>query len=188
MLTAPASQAEIGETIAGLFAERGASQYGGEGVSQEEHALQSALMAEEEGASPELIAAALLHDVGHLLHDLPDDAPDNGVDDVHEKLAADWLAGKFKPEVIAAVGLHVTAKRYLCGSDPEYYATLSEPSKVSLALQGGPMSAAECAEFQRHKYFASAIRLRKWDDAAKIPNLPTPSVEHYLKYVRQAAV
>ena len=94
-----------------LFNERGASQYGGESVSQLEHALQAAFFAERQGASANLIAAALLHDVGHLLHALPDDAPSQGVDDAHEELAARWLADRFAPEVCEPVRMHVLAKR-----------------------------------------------------------------------------
>ncbi|MFT3920922.1 MAG: HD domain-containing protein [Myxococcales bacterium] len=109
------------EEVLELFRRHGNSQYGGEAVTQLEHALQAATFAEREGALPALVAAALLHDVGHLLHDLPDDVPDQGVDDRHETLAAAWLAKRFRPPVVAPVAMHVAAKRYLCSVDPAYF-------------------------------------------------------------------
>jgi len=172
--------------ILGLFREHGDSQYGGECVSQLEHALQAAWFAERDSASPALIAAALLHDVGHLLHALPDDAPEQGVDDRHEALAAQWLANRFGPAVIDPVGLHVEAKRYLSATESDYFARLSPPSVLSLELQGGPMTPDEAHRFQRHRSFSEAVRLRRWDDAAKIPNLATPPIEHFAQYVDAA--
>lgn len=166
-----------------LFAAGGDSLYGGEAVTQREHALQAAALAEQEGASPALIAAALLHDVGHLLHDLPADAPDAGVDDRHETLAASWLAARFRPPVVAPVAMHVAAKRYLCTVDRDYFGQLSQPSVQSLALQGGPMSAAEVAQFQTRPFFHDATRLRRWDDAAKIVGLATPDLTHFARYL-----
>ena len=128
------------EQIRTLFAERGDSAYGGEAVSQREHALQAAHFARQSGASAALITAALLHDIGHLLHHLPDHAPDEGVDDLHEKLAGRWLARWFGAEVVEPVRMHVDAKRYLCAVEPDYRQQLSPASLVSLALQGGPMT------------------------------------------------
>lgn len=171
-----------------LFAERGDSGYGGEAVSQREHALQSAYFAQKSGASPALVVAALLHDVGHLLHDLPDDAPDRGVDDHHEDRAADWLAGRFGPDVVEPARLHVAAKRYLCAVDPGYYEALSEPSRVSLALQGGPMSPEERARFRASPHGEAAVILRRCDDSAKVPNLDVPGIESYVRWVEEAAL
>lgn len=173
----------IAEEIQRLFAAHGHSQYGGEAVSQQEHALQAALLAEREQAQPELIIAALLHDVGHLLHELPDDAPDRGIDDRHETLAAHWLAKRFGPEVVEPARLHVAAKRYLCATDAAYCRELSYPSALSLKLQGGPMTPDEVREFESQPHFESAVRLRRWDDAAKLAGLETPDVGHYMKYV-----
>lgn len=175
------------EAVARLFHCRGDSQYGGEAVSQLEHALQAATLAEAEGASAALIAAALLHDVGHLLHNLPDDAPEHDVDDRHEELAARWLARYFGPNVVEPVRLHVQAKRCLSAIDPHYGAALSEPSRVSLRLQGGPMTADEVAAFQASPHYDAALRLRRWDDRAKIVGWQTPSLEHFLPIVAQAA-
>ncbi|HWE39608.1 MAG TPA: HD domain-containing protein [Isosphaeraceae bacterium] len=163
-----------------LFAERGDSDYGSEAVSQRAHALQAAHLARQSGADPALVAAALLHDVGHLLHNLPDDAPDRGIDDRHEELAARWLARHFRPEVAEPVRLHVAAKRYLCATETSYYEQLSEPSRVSLALQGGPMSAEEVEGFRASPHFEDAVRLRRWDDEAKDPGLLVPGLEAYV--------
>jgi predicted HD phosphohydrolase len=137
------------DEIERLFEKNGASQYGGEAVTQLEHALQAATLAEADGADAQLIAAALLHDIGHLLHDLPDDAPDNGVDDVHELRAHKWLGKHFGPEVTEPVRLHVDAKRYLCAVEPAYRASLSAPSLQSMELQGGALGADEARKFER---------------------------------------
>jgi [1-hydroxy-2-(trimethylamino)ethyl]phosphonate dioxygenase len=169
-----------------LFRKRGGSQYGQEAVSQQEHALQAAFFAERAQAGPALVAAALLHDVGHLLHDLPDDALEQGVDDRHETLAARWLAERFGPQVVEPVRLHVEAKRYLCAADPHYLNQLSPPSTLSLRLQGGPMTADEARAFEAHPYFEASTALRRWDDAAKVPRLATPPLEHFAAVLDQA--
>lgn len=166
-----------------LLEKFGDSQYGGEAVSQREHALQAAFLAEQEQASAALITAALLHDVGHLLHDLPLDAPEQGIDDHHENSAAHYLRRWFPAEVTEPIRLHVAAKRYLCAVESGYLGRLSGPSAVSLNLQGGPMQAAEVAEFERRPHYQAAIRLRRWDDAAKQPQLPTPPLAHFASYV-----
>lgn len=176
------------KTIIELLEQRGDSQYGGEAVTQLEHALQAALLAEQEQAPPELIVAALLHDVGHLLHELPDDAPDTGIDDRHEHSAGNFLGKWFPQSVAEPVRLHVAAKRYLCAVDEGYMSSLSQPSLVSLALQGGPMSSEEVAEFERGPYAHDAKRLRRWDDAAKVPRLPTPPLSHFATYAMQTAL
>lgn len=165
--------------VLALFRQSGGSQYGGEAVSQLEHALQAATQAEADGASPALISAAFLHDIGHLLHDLPDDASEQGVDDQHELLGAWWLESHFLPAVVEPVKLHVAAKRYLCTVDVAYQSRLSGPSITSLKLQGGPMSADEVREFDALPYAADAVRLRRWDEAAKVPRCVTPRIEHF---------
>lgn len=174
----------VEDEVTRLFEQAGGSQYGGEAVTQLEHGLQAAFLAEEEGAPSDLIVAALLHDIGHLLHNLPDDAPDQGVDDLHEDLGAAWIEGRFPPSVLEPVRLHVEAKRYLCAVEPGYLESLSEPSRVSLFLQGGPMSEEECEEFRRGEFFDYSIRLRRWDDEAKIAGLETPPLAHFLDHVR----
>ncbi len=169
-----------------LFAISGDSQYGREAVSQRQHALQSAALAEAAGAEPSLIVAALLHDVGHLLHGLPEDAPEHGIDDQHETLAARWLARRFGPAVVEPVRLHVAAKRYLCTVEPGYRQNLSGPSELSLQLQGGPMSDAEVAQFQQSPYADAAVALRRWDDRAKDPACVTATLSHYLTAIELA--
>src|SRR5688572_1331743 len=171
------------DTIHDLFARKGASLYGGEAVTQTEHALQAAMLAESSGAPPASIAAALLHDVGHLLHDLPDNVAELGSDDVHEQLGYAWLCDYFPPEVSEPVRNHVDAKRYLCAVDGKYLGTLSPASVQSLALQGGPMAPEECKACEAGSFFEESIELRRWDDQAKIPNLRTPTLKHFLRYV-----
>ena len=167
------------QEIIRLFETRGGSRYGGEAVTQLEHALQCATLAESESASSELIVASLLHDIGHLLHQLPDDAPDNGVDDRHEFSADRYLAGIFPPGVTEPIRLHVEAKRYLCATDVSYQEQLSEPSKTSLQLQGGKMTETEVADFEQLPFARDAVRLRHWDDAAKDPAFRTPPISHF---------
>lgn len=173
----------VTDEILALFQLRGDSEYGGEAVTQLEHALQAATFAERDGAERALITAALIHDVGHLLHDLPSNAPDQGIDDRHETLAAAWLTQRFRPAVVAPVAMHVTAKRYLCAVDPTYFGQLSQPSVQSLALQGGPMTDDEVARFESRPHFQDAVRLRRWDDAAKVVGLVTPRLEHFARYI-----
>jgi len=177
----------IADEVLDLFAVGGDSLYGGEGVTQLEHGLQAATLAEQEGADSELIVAALLHDIGHLLHDLPDDAPDRGVDDVHERLGAEWLRDRFPPAVLEPVRLHVESKRYLCATEPGYWEALSEPSKVSLELQGGRMDPEQCEAFRGGPHFDAAIRLRRWDDLAKVVGLTTPPLEHFTPHITRAS-
>lgn len=167
-----------------LFAERGGSEYGGEAVTQLEHALQCAHLAEQAGAAPEVIVAALLHDVGHLLHDLPQDAPAQGIDDHHENSGFRFLQQHFPAEVTEPVRLHVEAKRYLCRQEPGYLAQLSEPSRMSLNLQGGVMSVEEAAAFSALPHCATAVAVRRWDDLAKVTGLPTPPLSHFEAVLR----
>lgn len=148
----------------------------------------TALLAQKEQADDALIAAALLHDVGHLLHGLPDDAPDQAIDDVHENRAADWLIKHFGPRVTEPVRLHVAAKRYLCAVDPNYLGLLSTPSVTSLRLQGGPMSAKEVLDFETNPYYKAAVRLRRWDDTAKVPGMPTPTLQDLIEILDRVTV
>jgi phosphonate degradation associated HDIG domain protein len=168
-----------------LFRERGGSGYGGEAVTQEEHALQAAACAAADGAAEPLVAAALLHDIGHLLHDLPDDAPETGVDDHHENAGGRFLGGLFGPEVCEPVRLHVAAKRYLTAVEPDYLRQLSGPSLTSLALQGGPMTAAEQEAFRAHPHWEAAVQLRRYDEQAKVPGVPLPTVDTYAPQLRR---
>jgi len=166
------------EEIFRIFEKLGGDAYFGEPVSQREHALQAAHQAEQEGAPQALVVAALLHDIGHLVHGLSEDIADRGVDARHEEAGEAWLAQHFPPEVTEPVKLHVAAKRYLC-RDPQYFSELSPASVQSLALQGGPFSDDEARQFEAHRYHRQAVRLRRWDDRAKIPGLAVPDLEHY---------
>jgi gamma-butyrobetaine dioxygenase len=167
------------DTIFTLFREKGNGAYFGEAVTETEHALQCAHLAEQAGAAPALIAAALLHDVGHLLHGLPEDVAERGIDGRHEEGGAAWLARYFGPAVVDPVRLHVAAKRYLCAVEPDYHAGLSEASQRSLNLQGGPMAPDEVRCFEQEPWFRSAVAVRRWDDGAKVPDLVVPGLDHY---------
>jgi phosphonate degradation associated HDIG domain protein len=178
----------ITNKILELFEKNGGSMYGGEAVTQLEHALQCATLARNNQASDELITASLLHDIGHLLHDLPDEASDNGIDDIHEELAAKYLATYFKESVVEPVKLHVQAKRYLCATVDGYYESLSTPSKVSLDFQGGIMKEEEVQLFEKNPYYKDAINLRKWDDLAKDPNLVSPSITTFINAIDSSLI
>jgi phosphonate degradation associated HDIG domain protein len=169
----------IVDTILRLLNEHGDAAYFGEPVSQREHALQTAWLAEQESAPPALVVAALLHDVGHLLHGLPESVADGGVDAKHEEAGHAWLARHFGPDVTEPVRMHVDAKRYLCATDANYLAGLSLASVQSLALQGGPFTRADAMAFADLPFAQSAVRLRRWDDSAKTPGLDVPDAEHY---------
>jgi len=162
-----------------LLRTKGARQYGGERVSQCEHALQAASLAAAEDAPGPLVVAALLHDIGHLLHEEGEQPALRGIDDQHEAIGSDYLLPAFGPAVAEPVRLHVPAKRYLCATDPDYFAHLSPGSVRSLALQGGPFTPEEAAEFRALPLADDAIRVRRWDEAAKVPGIPTPDLEHY---------
>jgi phosphonate degradation associated HDIG domain protein len=173
------------EEIRAAFARRGAETYG-EGVSQLEHALQCAACAERDGAPPSLIAATLLHDIGHLIHDLPADVADQGIDAQHESLGSAWLSRHFGPGVTEPVRLHVAAKRYLAATEPGYFDLLSPASVQSLRLQGGLMSPDESARFAAEPYAADAVKLRRWDDEGKVVDAKTPDLAHFERYVSAA--
>lgn len=162
------------DTVAGWLRTRGDGMYGGEAISQLEHALQCAALAEEEGASPALVAAALLHDIGHL-SDNADDCKQP-----HEELGATMLSGIFPRAVTEPIRLHVAAKRYLCAIDPLYWSGLSPQSKRSLEWQGGPFSPREAVDFITQDYAEDAVRLRHWDDTAKVQGKATPQLDYFI--------
>ena len=168
------------DDIAAVFARRGHEQYAGEPVTQLEHALQTATLAEGEGADDELVTACLLHDLGHLLHDLGESPTLRGVDDVHQYAALPFLRGLLGERVLGGIQLHVDAKRYLCATVPGYEAALSSDSQRSLKLQGGVFSTAQSTAFIARPGAADAVRLRQWDDQAKVEGLVTPTLQHFL--------
>ncbi|SFC28916.1 phosphonate degradation operons associated HDIG domain protein [Polaromonas sp. OV174] len=171
-----------------LFEERGGEQYSGEPVTQLQHALQTAALGEAEGAGDELVTAALLHDLGHLLHDFGETPSLRGVDDVHQYRALPFLRGLFADAVLDAIKLHVDAKRYLCATRPAYHASLSEDSKRSLLLQGGIFSTEEAAAFIAQAGAEGAVKLRLWDDLAKDADKVTPPLSHYLARAQRCAL
>lgn len=169
----------ITDQILEIFARRGASAYFGESVSTTEHSLQAAYFARAAAAAPQLIVAALLHDIGHLVADVPDDLADWVEDARHEEVGSGWLAARFPSQVYEPVRLHVPAKRYLCATKARYFSKLSAASVATLKLQGGPMSAAEIAQFEKERYYREAVRIRHWDDQGKVAGLVTPTLESY---------
>lgn len=172
--------ARLGELLEG----KGRRRYGLSGVNQLQHALQAALLAENTGGPASLITASLLHDIGHMVHGLGDDPAADGVDDRHESLGHAYLSRWFGPEVTEPVRLHVAAKRYLCGTESDYFGRLAPDSVRSLELQGGPMPADEAAAFRAQPYAEDAVRLRRFDEGAKVRELATPPVAHFLPYLR----
>jgi phosphonate degradation associated HDIG domain protein len=156
------------------------------GVTQLEHALQSAALARAEGAPDALVIAALLHDVGHLLLDEHERRADFlGDDRHHEAIGARFLARWLPPAVTTPVALHVRAKRYLVRVDPAYASGLSEASTASLALQGGPLRDIEARAFEQQAHVTGAIAVRRWDDRAKVPGRAVEGLEAYLRIVRR---
>jgi phosphonate degradation associated HDIG domain protein len=177
-----------------LFSRRGAEQYSGERVTQLEHALQTALLAEESDASDELVTACLLHDLGHLLyvHEAgvaPGSTPTLlGIDDTHQFYALPFLRGLFPDTVLDAIQLHVDAKRYLCHASAGYHARLSDDSKRSLVLQGGIFDAGQAAAFLARPGARDAVMLRQWDDLAKQEDWHTPSLAHFMDRAARCAL
>jgi phosphonate degradation associated HDIG domain protein len=173
----------IGDIIEG----KGHRLYGLSAINQRAHALQTAWLAEQSGGDAAFITACLLHDVGHMVHDLGEDPARAGIDDRHEELGQAWLTRWFGPDVTEPVRLHVAAKRYLCATEADYFAKLSADSVRSLALQGGPMSEAELADYRSNPFAEQATMLRRFDESAKVKDLETPSLAHFLTYVAACA-
>lgn len=173
------------EEIVQLLGTRGQKQYGAEAVSQLEHALQCASLAEQSGAPPALVTASLLHDLGHLLHDLGADPAARGTDDVHQYIALPFLRGVFPDSVLEPIRLHVDAKRYLCTVEPGYRESLSFASKRSLELQGGAYTPEQAQNFISLAGAADAVSLRRWDDLAKVPGLQTAGLDHFAGIMAQ---
>lgn len=165
--------------IGDIFERRGAESYLGEDVTMSEHMLQGAQLAEEAGASEEIIAAALLHDIGHYTNEFPEDAQDQGIDNHHDEAGAMVLETFFPTIVTDCVRHHVAAKRYLCATNPDYFSKLSEASVLTLGLQGGPMSDSEVAEFAENPNLEAILQVRYWDDAGKVAGHVTPPFAHY---------
>jgi phosphonate degradation associated HDIG domain protein len=168
------------EHVIRLFHQRGSGRYGSEQVSQLQHALQCAVLAKRQGANSAMIAAALLHDLGHIIDDqaMPQSDEQN-LDDAHEQKAYQWLKRNFGKAVADPVRLHVAAKRYLCTVEPGYLAKLSPASLKSFYDQGGLMSQPQIDDFRDEPFAFEAVELRRWDDLAKDPAMQTPPIEDF---------
>jgi phosphonate degradation associated HDIG domain protein len=170
-----------------LFGTKGADYYGSESITQLDHALQCAYFADQARASVELISACLLHDLGHLVSDRPHEIGQDH-DDVHQFLALPLLREIFNDAVLEPIRLHVDAKRYLCLTEPGYWSLLSPASKHSLEVQGGIYSAEEAKNFIVQPYAEDAVRLRRWDDRAKVPKAAVLPLAYYLPILSAASV
>lgn len=175
---------DIIETLLSL----GEQRYGRENVSQLAHALQSATLAEADGATSALISASLLHDMGHLVDKRFEIGQKSDVDRHHENIGAAYLSAWFPPEVTEPIRLHVPAKRYLCATEDTYFDGLSDASVRSLELQGGAFDKTEAEAFINQPHAKDAVRLRRWDDLAKVPDMATPSLEHFQTHIEQVYV
>lgn len=186
--------AQVAEHIIDILNSRGQGDYIGESISQLQHSLQAAHLAASSEASDEVVIAALLHDIGQFLPidealKLSGEVREmRNEDDTaasvgrvgHEKIGELYLLQHgFSDRVAGLVGSHVAAKRYLCAVEPAYHDTLSVASKKSLVFQGGPMSPAEVQAWSCRDWCQDMCRLRKWDDAAKVPDLIVPPAEAY---------
>lgn len=176
---------DVISVLTDIFLRRGSDSYLGEAVTMSEHMLQAAAIAEGERSDEALIAAALLHDVGHYADEFSAYSPTDIFDRRHEIVGAELLVPYFDSRIVNAVRLHVAAKRYLCATKPEYMSLLSTASKHTLVLQGGPMSAHEVVEFEGNDGFLDAVRVRVWDDHAKVPGVVTPSFDHFVPLLRR---
>jgi len=169
---------EVVDAVIARYRARGGAHYG-EGVSQTEHALQCAALAQAAGADEALVAAALLHDYGHLIEDRGRLAERDGVDGEHEALGALTLSAWFGEAVTRPIALHVAAKRWLCAIEPGYHAALSPASKLSLALQGGAFAPGDATTFAALPFANDAVRMRRWDDEGKVAGAATPGFAAY---------
>jgi phosphonate degradation associated HDIG domain protein len=181
------------EDIERLFADKGGRMYAGEPVTQLQHALQSGQQAEKAGVSDELVVAAFLHDLGHMVNDQGETPTLRKIDDRHEYVALPFLRDLFGPSVLQPIRLHVDAKRYLCArgdgrvAGASYWANLSDDSKRSLELQGGIFTGAEADTFIAQPHAADAVQVRIWDDLAKQAGAVTPPLAHYLALAASVA-
>ena len=178
-------QDSIVDFIVSLFARRGDDWYMGEPVTMAQHMLQAAYFADRAGADDELVISALLHDIGHYTSEFPEDCLTRGINNDHENAGADFLSPFFSNRVTDPIRLHVATKRYLCAAQPRYFDVLSEASRQSLDVQGGPMNAAEVKEFENEPNYKDSVRVRHWDEAGKDPDLNVPGLDHYIPTMRR---
>jgi len=172
---------QVTDEIMSYYEQYGGEEYAGEKVTQLEHMVQSAQLAEEQGYDNEVVLAAFLHDIGHICEaGRGENEMDGfGIKD-HEEIGADFLQEKgFSRKVVRLVQSHVEAKRYLTFKYPEYYDQLSDASKKTLEYQGGKMLEDEAAAFEQYPLFDLIIKMRRWDEQAKIEHKPLPDLSHY---------
>lgn len=166
------------------FRKHGSRHYG-KNVSEREHALQTAEFARPFGEADSVVLSCLLHDYGHMLHDLGEDIAQHGIDAGHEIIGATLLKDLFPAIILEPIRQHVAAKRYLCWKNPVYDAKLSEPSRLSLQLQGGPMTDVEAQKFETTPHFTACIKVRYYDDTGKVPNMPTADLQSYRSLIKK---
>ena len=154
------------------------SLYIGEKVTIAEHMIQSAMMAEKSKSKDYLVCSCLLHDYGHFILDDPDELVKENKDGRHEDIGYEYLKKFFKKEIVEPIKHHVQAKRYLA-RNKKYYNRLSDASLVSLKLQGGLLNSKEAKTFEKEKFFKDAIKLRKFDEAAKKVGLKIKDIIDY---------
>jgi phosphonate degradation associated HDIG domain protein len=173
-----------------LMKRRGEAQYGSENVSQLDHALQCAYLAELAGEKNETIAAALLHDLGHLIAAEKNHVKDQNTDedDLHQFIVLPFLRRLFTQGVVEPIRLHVDAKRYLCLVEPGYFDMLSQASRLSLNQQGGVFTELQAAAFLSQPFAEESVRLRRYDDLAKVPKKKVPGLAHFERYLHDCAV
>ena len=185
MTDAPLSPNTVVAFIADIFLRRGADSYLGEELTMSEHMLQGALLAQQAGANDKLIAAVLLHDIGHYTNEFPEDALDRGIDNHHDSAGAAVLEPYFPQTVVDCVRHHVAAKRYLCATDPDYFDRLSAASVHTLNLQGGPMTTDEVASFIKNSALEEIVQVRIWDDEGKVAGVATPQFDHFMPLLQR---
>ncbi len=175
------------EVIQDIYDYKASGRYGLSQLNQYAHAVQAAELARLAGSTDALILAALMHDVGHMIHNLGDHPAAAGIDDCHEEQGAAWLSQFFGADVTEPVRLHVAAKRYLCATEKGYLKKLSEDSMESLMIQGGPMNHLEIAVFESRPYFHDAVQLRRFDEMAKDPKGPQPRFSEFESIISKLA-
>jgi [1-hydroxy-2-(trimethylamino)ethyl]phosphonate dioxygenase len=154
------------------------SLYIGEGLTISEHMIQTAMLAEKNKCSDDLVCSSLLHDYGHFVLEDPHQLVSNQIDGNHETIGANYLKKYFSKEIIEPILLHVDAKKYLT-RNKKYFDNLSEASKTSLKLQGGIMSDIDAEKFETNKNYENAIKLRRFDEGAKNLNIKIKKIEDY---------
>jgi phosphonate degradation associated HDIG domain protein len=187
MTHATVDRQSILDLLTAIYDGRATGQYGLTLINQRAHAVQSGFHARAQGLPASIVVAALLHDIGHMVHDLGNHPAAVGVDDQHEYMGADWLKRYFGPDVTEPIRLHVAAKRYLCTVEPGYFEKLSDDSRESLSLQGGRMTANEVTAFLQMPFWEEAVALRRIDERAKDPNGPMPQFQEFAQEILQSA-